>query len=526
MYDFHCWADSEPQRIAVTMAGSGISFTAGQLAKRSREYAQWFAAEGIKPGDTIAVVLENRIEIVKLALAARLTGAYIVVVSTHLSTPEVNYIVQDCQAKMLFLSSKTKDLARLPENKNEYLVDECPGRPSFQSLVDAYLDTQPGQIDLSERPAGRDLLYSSGTTGNPKGVKKSLFPPAVRKGTADPELRFWATQLNFDKDTVYLSPAPLYHAAPLRTCLRVLNAGGKVVIMEHFDAAQSLLLIEQHGITHSQWVPTMFQRLLALPQDVRERHNLSTHQYAVHAAAPCPIHVKEQMLDWWGDILIEYYAGSESCGATLISSIEWRDYPGSVGRAVNGKIHILSDDGAELAPNEIGKIYFSDIAPFEYLNDPQKTKDVHNEYGWATYGDLGYVNDEGYLYLSDRRTDLIISGGVNIYPKELEDAFSQHPDIDDIAVVGIPHNELGEQALAVIVLADSINPDHAQARAIADWATHVLSRIKIPRRLLFTNEIPKLDTGKILRRKLKEKYSKVPHPGFSVNPVRQSRPHR
>lgn len=523
MHDFHCWADAQPQRVAVVMADAGTQFTAGELARKSRDYAQWLAAQGIEPGDTIALLLENRVEILELALAARLAGAYVAVISTHLTAAEVSYIVLDCQAKMLFLSGKTESLAGTLNLKNKYLIDERPGGASLRALVNGYLAGRPAPIDLSDRPAGRDLLYSSGTTGSPKGIKKALFPPEVRHGVADPELAFWARQLSFNEDTVYLSPAPLYHAAPLRTCIRVLNMGGKIVIMERFDAGKSLALVEAYRVTHSQWVPTMFQRLLSLPAEIREKHDLSSQKFAVHAAAPCPIHIKQAMLDWWGDILVEYYAGSESCGATLISSEEWRRHPGSVGRAVNGKIHILSEDGAELPPNEVGRIYFSGVAPFSYLNDPEKTKEAFNEKGWATYGDLGYLNDEGYLYLSDRRSDLIISGGVNVYPKEIEDALAPHPGVADIAVVGIPHPDLGEQALAVVVPVAGTAPDQHLASDIVNRAAGVLSRVKIPRRLVFVEKIPRLETGKILRRKLKEEYRDIPLPGFDVNPAVQSR---
>lgn len=519
MFDFHCWADARPERIAVTMAGSGAEYTAGELAQRSRDYAQWLVNQGIDVGDTIAVLLENRVEILDLALAARLVGAYIVVVSTHLTAVEVSYIVRDCGAKMLFISERTEAQANKLDTPAKYLVDERPGRVSLQSLVAAYLAGKPAYVDLSERPAGRDLLYSSGTTGSPKGIKKALFEPTVRQGAADPELAFWVRQLNFDEDTVYLSTAPLYHAAPLRTCLRILHTGGRVVIMERFDAEQSLALIDKHKVTHSQWVPTMFQRILALPQECREQYDVSSQKYAVHAAAPCPVHVKQAMLDWWGDILVEYYAGSESCGVTLITAQEWRKHPGSVGRAVSGTIHILSEEGEELPAHEVGRIFFSGIAPFTYLNDPDKTKAAFNEKGWATYGDLGYLDEEGYLYLSDRRSDLILSGGVNIYPKEIEDVLAAHPAVADVAVVGVPHADLGEHPLAVVVPVAGVTPNDALALDIVNHAIGALSRVKIPRRVVFVQRIPRLETGKILRRTLKEEYRDVAEPGFEVRPT-------
>ncbi len=294
------------------------------------------------------------------------------------------------------------------------------------SLHAALIQLQGPAVDFSGRPLGRDLLYSSGTTGRPKGVLKPLWPAHLR-GQADPEALGTARLMGVGEDTVYLSPAPLYHAAPLRYTLRVLELGGSAVIMERFDAQSALELIERHRVTHSQWVPTMFGRLLKLPDDVRRRHDLSSHRVAIHAAAPCPVDVKRAMLDWWGDILMEYYAGSEGCGTTMINSQEWRSRPGSVGRATTGQLHIVDDQGRELPAGEIGQVFFSGGGTFSYLNDPEKTRQAINERGWFTYGDIGHVDAEGYLFLSDRRADLILSGGVNLYPQEIENALARHP---------------------------------------------------------------------------------------------------
>lgn len=517
MYDFHCWADAQPDRIAVVMANSGRKFSAGALATKSKNYAQWLASQNIGPEDTVAVLLENRIEILELTLATRLVGAYIVVINTHLTASEVSYIVRDCEAKLLFFSNHTHLLAEATGiTTKKYVVDEQSDGSSLVSLVNDYLKSNPAQIDFSNLPVGRDLLYSSGTTGRPKGIKKPLLPSAVRSGIADPELAFWAKQLNFNDKTIYLSPAPLYHAAPLRTCIRVLNTGGKLVIMEHFNTETALSLIQNYQVTHSQWVPTMFQRMLALPQEIRQRYDVSSQKCVVHAAAPCPIHVKQAMLDWWGDILIEYYAGSESCGTTLINSKQWRSHPGSVGQAVNCIVHITADDGTELPANTVGNIYFSGITPFSYLNDPDKTKAAFNDKGWATYGDLGYVDDEGYLYLSDRRTDLIISGGVNIYPKEIEDVLSKHPAIADLAVIGIPHPDLGEQVLAIVATKPAIQQNADLANLLVDYAANELSRLKLPRRMVFVESIPRLETGKLRRRDLKEHYKNIAQPGLEI----------
>ena len=311
------------------------------------------------------------------------------------------------------------------------------GLPSLADALAAWRAQAPAPIDLSGRPLGRDLLYSSGTTGRPKGIKKAL-PAALYRTQADPEFLAWQRNMGFDADTVYLSPAPLYHAAPLRYCLRTLDGGGAVVITARFDAQQALAMIERYRITHSQWVPTMLGRLLQLPEEVRHGYDLSSHRCAIHAAAPCPVAVKQALLDWWGDILLEYYAGSEGCGITLINSAEWRRRPGSVGRASYGRLRIVGDDGQELPAGQIGRVFFSDVAPFAYLNDPAKTREAIDERGWATYGDLGHVDEEGYLFLSDRRADLILSGGVNLYPQEIENALATHPAVQEVAVVGVP----------------------------------------------------------------------------------------
>jgi acyl-CoA synthetase (AMP-forming)/AMP-acid ligase II len=286
--------------------------------------------------------------------------------------------------------------------------------------------------------------------------------------------------------------------------------------MERFDAETALALIERHRVSHSQWVPTMFGRLLKLPEEVRRRHDLSSHRVAIHAAAPCPVDVKRAMLDWWGDILMEYYAGSEGCGTTMINSAEWRLRPGSVGRATTGQLHIVDDQGRELPAGEIGQVFFSGGGTFSYLNDPEKTRQALNEQGWFTYGDIGHVDADGYLFLSDRRADLILSGGVNLYPQEIENALARHPDVQELAVVGVPHPDFGEVPLAAVVLRPGAEPSPATARAIAGQAAVVLARLKLPQRMVFVESLPRLETGKLLRRKLKEQYRDAPQAGFAL----------
>ena len=516
MQDFFGRAKAAPDRVVVVLAEQGRSCTAGALAQQALQMAQWLAAQGLQPGERFAVLLENRAEILALVLAAREAGVYAAVLSTHLTADEVAYIVQDCDARLIVASSQTlPQLADLPRTLALpcWTVDEA--QPQAASLP-AALAALPGPaIDLSDRPLGRDLLYSSGTTGRPKGVLKPLWPASLR-GQCDPEALGTARLMQVDERTVYLSPAPLYHAAPLRYTLRVLELGGSAVIMERFDAQSALELIERHRVTHSQWVPTMFTRMLRLPEELRRRHDLSSHRVAIHAAAPCPVDVKRAMLDWWGDILMEYYAGSEGCGTTMINSAEWRLRPGSVGRATTGQLHIVDDQGRELPAGEIGQVFFSGGGTFSYLNDPEKTRQALNEQGWFTYGDIGHVDADGYLFLSDRRADLILSGGVNLYPQEIENALARHPDVQELAVVGVPHPDFGEVPLAAVVLRPGAEPSPATARAIAGQAAVVLARLKLPQRMVFVESLPRLETGKLLRRKLKERYRDETQAGFGL----------
>ena len=515
--DFFSRAAAEPQRTVLVMADTGTSHTAGEVARRAAQMAQWLARQGLQPGDTFAVLLENRVEIPELMLAARQAGLYAAVLSTHLTPAEVAYVLQDSGAQLVLLSGQT--LAQLGNEPASlalprWTVDEASdGTPSLQAELEA-LAGPP--VDFSDRPLGRDLLYSSGTTGRPKGVQKPL-QPASGRNQVDPEALGTAHHMHIDDSTVYLSPAPLYHAAPLRYTMRVLELGGQAIIMGRFDAEQALALIERHRVTHSQWVPTMFNRLLRLPEAVRRRYDLSSHRVAIHAAAPCPLAVKQAMLDWWGDILMEYYAGSEGCGITLITSQEWRERSGSVGRAISGQMHIVGDDGQELPAGQIGLVYFSGGAPFRYLNDEEKTRQAINEQGWATYGDIGHVDDEGYLFLSDRRADLILSGGVNLYPQEIENALACHTDVQEVAVVGVPHPDFGEVPLAVVVLRPGVPPDQETARAIGAEARQTLARIKLPQRMVFVEHLPRLETGKLLRRVLKERHSETPEAGYALH---------
>lgn len=521
MSRLHHWAQRTPEKAALIDLDSSLEITFHTLDQRVQRASQWMQAQGLQAGSGILLLMENRTEIIELGLAARRSGLYFTPVSTHLTLPELAHIARDCGAEMLFVSVQTasvvEDLLKFKGLESLKVVcvgdDALPGMVSYEAGL---AQTDPG-IELPLRPLGRDMLYSSGTTGFPKGIRRDLVAPALRDQPESEALN-WQRSFGFDDQSIYLSPAPLYHAAPLRYVMRTLEVGGSVVLMKKFDAARALAAIDQYGVTHSQWVPTMFVRMLELPPEVRARFSLKTMRVAIHAAAPCPIHVKQALLDWWGDIVFEYYGGSEGFGVTAINPTDWRSHPGSVGRATLGVIHIVDDAGQELPVGEIGKIYFSGGPSFEYWNDPQKTRDAYNEQGWATYGDMGYLDGEGYLFMADRRTDLILSGGVNVYPQEIENALSQHPLVQDVAVVGVPDDVFGQVPKAVIQLRDHNLASEQLAHELITFCTSHLSKVKMPRSIVFEENLPRLETGKLLRRVLKERYQTDPLAGYRVKP--------
>ena len=315
-----------------------------------------------------------------------------------------------------------------------------------------------------------------------------------------------APLFGYRRDCRYLSPAPLYHAAPLRHCMTVIKLGGSVFVMEHFDAERSLHWIAQLRITHSQWVPTMFVRMLKLPEDVRKRHDLSSMQVAVHAAAPCPVEVKQRMLDWWGPIVFEYYAGTENNGFCTITPQQWLQHQGSVGRACQGVLHICDEEGNELPAGETGLVYFSDGPVFEYHNDPDRTAQTRNAKGWSTLGDIGRLDEEGYLYLVDRRAFMIISGGVNIYPQEAESVLIGHPKVADVAVIGVPSEDLGEAVKAVVQLLDPSAAGPAMEAELLAYCRQHLASFKCPRSVDFDAALPRHPTGKLYKQLLRRRY--------------------
>ena len=348
------------------------------------------------------------------------------------------------------------------------------------------------------------MLYSSGTTGRPKGVWRAAPDVPVEKlHSADVAM---AAVYQIDERSIYLSTAPLYHSAPLSFLARMNRFGATTVIMERFEAATALTHIDTYRVSHSQWVPTMFVRLLRLDDAERSRHDLSTHRVAVHGAAPCPVHVKQAMLDWWGPIVYEYYAGTENAGTCLIAPEEWLTHKGSVGRSVSGPLHILDEHGHRLPAGEVGEIWFERSSEFRYLNDADKTSESRRANGSGTFGDLGYLDADGYLYLTDRKAFTIIAGGINVYPQEIEDVLLTHPAVIDAAVFGIPHPEYGEEIKAVVQPAPgAVTDDTLRAELHTHCRTH-LAAFKCPRSIDFDADLPREPNGKLMKRVLRDRY--------------------
>ena len=503
-------AKTTPDKPAYIMAATGETVTYKELDERSNQLAHFFREAGLKAGDSIALFMDNNARFYEICWAAQRAGLYYTCVSSRLTASEVAYIADDCNARMFFasatLSSVAEELLKdglLPSRvERKFAVDGAiPGYENFEEARAKFPATP-----IADETAGTDMLYSSGTTGRPKGVKHPLTGGAIDDDTA---LEGLAMLLyGMDANTIYLSPAPLYHAAPLRWSMTVQRLGGTVVVMEHFDAEDALRQIEKHKATHSQWVPTMFVRMLKMPEEVRAKYDVSSMKVAIHAAAPCPVPVKEQMIQWWGPVIYEYYAGSEGNGFTALNSEEWLAHKGSVGKPLNAIAHICDDEGNELPAGEAGTIYFESESQFEYHNDPKKTKEArHPDHPtWSTLGDIGRVDEEGYLYLTDRKAFMIISGGVNIYPQEAENILVMHPSVADVAVIGVPNEDFGEEVKAIVQPIDWADAGPALEAELMEFCKSQLSAIKCPRSIDFEEELPRHPTGKLYKRLIRDRY--------------------
>jgi long-chain acyl-CoA synthetase len=497
-----------PDKAAYVMARSGEVVTYGDLDRRSSQGAHLLRSLGLRADDPIAILMTNHARFFEVVWAAQRCGLLYTPISTHLTPAEIEYILRDSGARALIALHDLGEVARRAATAAPGLVAKLVVGGDLEgfSRWETAIAGMPGD-PIDDEIEGAAMLYSSGTTGYPKGVRHALgersigTPPRVERGIT-------SGMFGFGPDTVYLSPAPGYHSAPLRFVMATLRLGATAVIMEKFDAAFALELIERHRVTHSQWVPTMFVRMLKLGDAERLRFDLSSHQVALHAAAPCPVEVKRRMIEWWGPILFEYYGATEGNGSTTIDSEEWLAHPGSVGKPFHCRVHILDDEGNELPAGEVGTVFFSGGGAFEYHNDPDKTRGSYNERGWSTVNDMGYLDGEGYLYLTDRKANMIISGGVNIYPQEAENVLINHPKVADVAVFGIPNEDYGEEVKAVVEPVSFADASPELERELLEYCRRQLAKIKCPRSIDFDPALPRSDTGKLYKRRIRERYWK------------------
>ena len=498
-----------PDKPAVVMAGGGDSLTYRQLHEQADRVSWLFRRLGLVPGDHVAFQLSNRLEFFVVLWGAHRAGLVYTAISTRLGAEETTYIVDNCDAAVVIAEAAAgATLAALapehggatPRLRARYVLGgDAPGWERWEdALAGERTDPFPSTV------AGNDMLYSSGTTGRPKGVYRSAGERPIDE--VDALTGLCQLAFGYTDETVYLSPAPLYHAAPLRFTRAVHRTGGTVVVMEHFDPEEFLTLVAAQRISHTQVVPTMFVRLLKLPEPVRRAADVSSLRVVIHAAAPCPVPVKAQIIDWWGPVLWEYYAGTEGNGIVICDSEQWLAHPGTVGRALTAEVHVLDDDNREVPAGRTGTIYFGGGEDFAYHRDPAKTAEAHSPQGWGTLGDVGYLDDEGFLYLTDRRANMIISGGVNIYPQEAENVLTLHPKVADVAVIGVPSEEMGEEVKAVVEPVDWADAGDELGAELIAYCRDRLAHYKCPRSVDFTDELPRSDAGKLYKRLLRDRY--------------------
>ena len=477
------------QSPALIVAG-GRTVSYGELYARSQRVAALLYDAGLRRGDGVALVLPNRPEFLEITWGCQLSGLYYSAINTHFTSDEVAYVIEDSEAKAVFVDTGADIRISVGGDGRDW--------SSYEEVLATAGDPPP----ISD---GSEMLYSSGTTGRPKAVRRPL-PEDGRGSWAQKVLEYTLTQrYGMSTSSVYLSPAPLYHAAGVNYTMAVQRVGAASIVMPRFDADEVLRLIETYRVTHAQFVPTMFVRMLKLPEAVRERYDVSSLQCVIHAAAPCPVDVKHRMMKWFGPIIHEYYGGTEGFAGTTIGPEDWLAHPGSVGKPMTA-VHVIGDDGAECAIGESGELYFEGGPSFEYFKDPAKTASVSNEHGWRTLGDMGYVDEDGYLYLTDRSTFTIVSGGVNIYPQEAENLLVMHPKLVDAAVFGVPNEEFGEEVKAVVQPADGVaaGPE-LEAELIAYCRAH-LAAYKCPRTVEFDADLPRDPNGKLYKRRIRERY--------------------
>jgi long-chain acyl-CoA synthetase len=497
-----------PLQPAFIMASTGETVSYAELEARSNRLAHLFRKHGLKRLDHYAIFMENNSRYLECCGAGERAGLYFTCVNSYLTASELAYIVNNSESRILITSMAKLEVARealeqCPKLELCIVVDGPTESERIIGLKEATASLP--KTPIADESIGTAMLYSSGTTGRPKGIVRPLQeqPPSQQMPLFDFLHKLW----QYREGMIYLSPAPLYHSAPQAAVNLTIRTGGTAIIMESFDPERYLELIERWRVTHSQLVPTMFSRMLKLPEATRKRYDLSSLEIAIHAAAPCPATVKEEMIKWWGPIIHEYYGATEGLGFTACNSAEWLAHRGTVGRVLLGDLHILDENLQPCAKGTPGTVWFKTASPFEYFNDPNKTREARSPDGsMSTVGDVGYVDDDGFLHLTDRATFMIISGGVNIYPQECENLLITHPKIADAAVFGVPNADLGEEVKAVVQPMPGISPGPDLADELIAFCSRALSRQKVPRSIDFEAELPRLPTGKLYKRLLRDRY--------------------
>ncbi|HBX27432.1 MAG TPA: acyl-CoA synthetase [Gammaproteobacteria bacterium] len=499
-----------PERPAFIMAATGFSVTYAEFEVRANRLAHLLRQQRLGHQDHYAIMMENNDRYLEACAAGERAGLYYTCINSYLTAEELAYILENSDSQILITSVAKLDVvqeavAQCPRILRVLVVDAAN-----MALPESFEDYRSACEPFPDSPIGDELLgtsmlYSSGTTGRPKGIIRPL--PEQVPSDQLPIFGFLAQLWRYREDMVYLSPAPLYHSAPQAAVNLTIRHGGTVIIMERFDPEEYLALIERYQVSHSQLVPTMFSRMLKLSEYSRQAHDLSSLEIAIHAAAPCPAIVKQQMIDWWGPIIHEYYGATEGLGFAACDTQEWLAHPGTVGKIVLGELAVLDDDMNPMPQGEPGTLWFKTATEFEYHNDPEKTAEVTSADGeMTTVGDVGYLDADGFLYLTDRKTFMIISGGVNIYPQECEDLLISHPKVEDAAVFGVPNADLGEEVKAVVQTVSGIDGDTALAEELLGYLSDRLSRQKLPRSFDYIDEMPRLPTGKLYKRVLRDRY--------------------
>jgi len=498
---------SRADQPAFIMASTGEAVSYAELEARSNRLAHFFRSVGLNRLDHYAVFMENNPRFIECCAAGERAGLYFTAINSYLKPDEVAYILNNSESRVLFLSEEKRAVAiealKHCPNIEVAVVVDGPGDGTIINLDEATRGCP--EVPIPDEMLGTSMLYSSGTTGRPKGILRVLpeTPPAQQLPAFDFVSDLW----RFREGMTYLSPAPLYHSAPIGAVAFTIRLGGTAIIMERFDPEHYLQLVERYRPTHSQLVPTMFWRMLKLPKGIREKYDVSSLEVAIHASAPCPVQVKQEMIDWWGPILLEYYTATELLGFAVCDSQQWLSHPGTVGQVIAGDIHVLDDEMRPTPKGEPGVLWFETVSEFTYFNDPVKTAESRSPDGsLTTVGDVGYVDDDGYLYLTDRATFMIISGGVNIYPQECENLLITHPKVADAAVFGVPNEDLGEEVKAVVQPMPGEQPGPELADELLAFCGQHLSRQKVPRSIDFEAELPRLPTGKLYKRHLRDRY--------------------